>query len=803
MIVRTRLAVALLSFAVIGLELAMMRVLSMRFWYYFAAMVISVALLGFGFSGTLLTLGQCRLKRSRGFWLPALAFSAALSMLVSGWGVQHVPLDIHYLAWSFGTEWLHILQIELLMLLPFLLSGGFLGLVLMDRSERIPGHYAANLIGSGAGALVSVMLLTYVSTPGLLVVLALLGYGAGAFLTQWKTPKAALTAVLIGVLWLAAAVFFPSEIRISPYKKLALEKSKPQTQVIHAADGPLGRIDIVQGPSIHDAPPGMSLLNPYPIPDRTLVIVDGDQTHIVYNAVDRENWRFLDYTTAAVAWALNDPARVLVIGPGGGAPLALAHLKGSRKIDALADNRQMIELIRTRLGRVGGGIYRISGARTYFEAPRGWLRRTGRSYDLILLPLLGFAGAGGGLQAAQENYLYTVQSLRSFIRHLAKDGILSVTVRAKAPPRDGLRIFNTAVEALQQEGLSAPDRLALIRSWETVTLVVKKDPWAPDQLKRIQAFGSSRGFDLGYIPDLKPEAVNRFHVLARPYYYEGTQALLGADRQQYIRQYLFALDAPTDDRPYFNHFIRWRHLPELRRQLQGRMPAFLELGSLLMVTALLQVAALAGLLIFLPLWPRRTVLRGAPGKGRVMLYFFLLGTGFMLLEMGFLQKLILYLAHPIYSVAAVIAAFLVFAGMGSQISQRWNQRTSSAARGAAFGLTAAGCLYLLLLDPWLALTQSWTLAPRFAVATLTIAPLALAMGHLFPMGLRRVSMAVPDLVPWSWAVNGFASVLATASAPLLAMSIGFSKLILAALACYLAAGALFCRLPQRPAERYP
>ena len=333
--------------------------------------------------------------------------------------------------------------------------------------------------------------------------------------------------------------------------------------------------------------------------------------------------------------------------------------------------------------------------------------------------------------------------------------------------------------------------------------MVKKDPWAPDQLKRIQAFGSSRGFDLGYIPDLKPEAVNRFHVLARPYYYEGTRALLGADRQQYIRQYLFALDAPSDDRPYFNHFIRWRHLPELRRQLQGRMPAFLELGSLLMVTALVQVAALAGVLIFLPLWPRRTALRGTTGRSRVMLYFFLLGTGFMLLEMGFLQKLILYLAHPIYSAAAVIAAFLVFAGMGSQLSQRWNRRASSAARGAAFGLTAAGCLYLLWLDPWLALTQSWALAPRFAVATLTIAPLALAMGHLFPMGLRRVSMAVPDLVPWSWAVNGFASVLATASAPLLAMSIGFSKLILAALACYLAAGVLFYLLPQRPVERYP
>jgi hypothetical protein len=112
-----------------------------------------------------------------------------------------------------------------------------------------------------------------------------------------------------------------------------------------------------------------------------------------------------------------------------------------------------------------------------------------------------------------------------------------------------------------------------------------------------------------------------------------------------------------------------------------------------------------------------------------------------------------------------------------------------------------GCLYLLWLDPWLALTRSWNLALRLGVTTLTIGPLALAMGHLFPMGLRRVSEAVPMLVPWSWAVNGFASVLATASAPLLAMSVGFSKLILAALACYLAAGILFSRLAHGAGQR--
>lgn len=119
----------------------------------------------------------------------------------------------------------------------------------------------------------------------------------------------------------------------------------------------------------------------------------------------------------------------------------------------------------------------------------------------------------------------------------------------------------------------------------------------------------------------------------------------------------------------------------------------------------------------------------------------------MIIEMGFLQKMILYLAHPIYSAAAVIAAFLVFAGLGSRSSARWNRQAFQAAWTAVAAVVFIGVLYLLRLDSWLALTQSLgLLVPRVMITTLTIAPLALAMGLLFPLGLRRISEAVPALV---------------------------------------------------------
>jgi hypothetical protein len=167
----------------------------------------------------------------------------------------------------------------------------------------------------------------------------------------------------------------------------------------------------------------------------------------------------------------------------------------------------------------------------------------------------------------------------------------------------------------------------------------------------------------------------------------------------------------------------------------------------------------------------------------------------MIIEMCFLQKLVLYLAHPIYSAAVVIASFLVFGGLGSMISPYWHATDKSICSFAAGTVAGISLVYLFVLDGLVGLTQAQPIPARFVIAAALIAPLALAMGHMFPCGLRRVSRAVPILVPWSWAVNGFASVTATVAAPLLAMNIGFSRLTILAIALYVLAGVLSRVLP--------
>ena len=160
-VLRIRLAIAIVSMATIGLELALMRALSLRFWSHFAYMVISVALLGFGASGTALTLLRRRILVRPRAWLAGLTLLFSLSILLLPRAAGRVPLDVHFLAWSFA-ELGHVLVVELLMFVVFFLAGAVVGIALMDSPDRINGHYAANLAGSGLGAVLAVILIMVV-----------------------------------------------------------------------------------------------------------------------------------------------------------------------------------------------------------------------------------------------------------------------------------------------------------------------------------------------------------------------------------------------------------------------------------------------------------------------------------------------------------------------------------------------------------------------------------------------------------------------------------------------------------------
>jgi len=794
-VVRIRLAVGLVSGGVIAFQLALMRAMSLRFWGHFSYMVIGVALLGFGASGTMITLLRRWIVPRRRFWICVFASGFSLSVPLCLAAARHVAVDVQFVAWDLSRLG-GVAALEGLVLIPFFMAAGVIGLVLTDRAEHISGHYAANLVGSGLGGIAAVVLMHVVSTPQLLLAAGATGYLAAAVMVPWRRAAAAASAVAVGVAVVLVSWWVPPKPTVSEYKMLRQALAMPGTEVLHRREGPLGRIDVVAGPAIHLAP-GLSMRSPHRPPDPVLMILDGDGTSAVYDCRRREDWAFLDYTTAAVAYHVRRPSNVLIVGAGGGADIGLGVYHNSPAITALEMNRQVIETMTGPLSLRGGGIYRAPGVEVVNREARGYLVSTGRTFDLIQLPAAeAFGASGAGLQAAQESYLYTAEAFGAMLDRLGPRGLLCVTRWARTPPRDGLRVFDTIAAALRSRGLDPTGHLAMIRNWATVTVLASNSPITPGEAQRIRQFCRPRLFDLCWLPDMTEPEANRCHVLDRAYYFQGARALLGPHREEYLGQYLFEISATTDDRPYFFHFFRWRSLDTLQRQLGGRSRAYLELGYLMLLAVVGQAIVMAGVLIVVPLVPGAAALRRVRGRAATLGYFFAIGAGFMLLEMGLLQKFILYLAHPIYSAAVVIGGFLIFAGLGSQLSGRWSGGSNRVVGAAAGVVVGISLLYVLVMDAWLRLTQAWPLPGRVGIALATIAPLAVAMGHLFPTALRRIGAAASALVPWAWAVNGFASVIATVAAPLLAMHFGFARLFLVAVGCYVLAGLLGGLLPR-------
>jgi hypothetical protein len=814
-LIRTRLALALIAAAGVALELALMRGLAFRFSSHFAGIVISVGLLGFGAAGSLLTFIRPFVLRQQRTALVILALSLVAAIPACWWLSQLVNLNVNFLAWNFldpdKTDAPSVLLLELLMLLPLMFTGAFIGVALMDSPTRINGHYASDLLGSGIGGIAAVLAMNLLSTAGLLLAITLAAILAALLLLRWRNPAHLITATLALALTLLLALLMPQQPTPNPYKPLTLA-TLIGNKIIYHADGPLGTIDVADGPSLHGAPQLSLQYLEYPPPHIEL-FVDGDGPTLIFDCKTPADWQFTDFRTAAAPYHLRPnlaPPKVCIIGAGGGVEIGLATFHQSPDITALEFNPQIIHAMTGPLANRGGSIYSAPGVHILNQEARGFFASTSASFDIIEFPPVGGFGAAGS-DATQESYFYTTDSLRLMFQHLSPTGILALTRGISRPPREELRAFDLAAQTLRAENLDPAQHLAMIRGNFSCTILLSKQPLSAPQLAALHTFCHQKGFDPCYFPGITFQDANPtfdpsakspeygdYNIVDLPYYFSGPQALLNLQyfdeaptRENFLATYPFDISAPTDNQPYFFHTFRWSSYPQLKKEYGEGIHIFLEVSYVMLLVALSQAVLLAIILILLPLAPGIKTLRLAQGKPTTLAYFAMLGLGFMLLEMGLVQKLVLYLAHPIYSAAVVIASFLVFAGIGSTLCRRWHAAPARIITLAAATVVAISAVFLLALDNWLSLTQSWPMGPRCLIAALTIAPLAFAMGHFFPLGLKHTADASPALVPWSWAINGFASVVAAAAAPLLAMRLGISSLTLAAIACYTLAALLF------------
>lgn len=800
----TYLAIAVLSAATLAYEVLLLRLFAIAQWHHFAYMAISIALLGFGASGTFLFLAQHWLKPSFAAAFAANAATFGITALTGFALAQWLPFNALQVVWV-PRQLLYLLALYPLLALPFFAAANCIGLAFTRFGESIGPLYAFNLVGSGVGALGLVGLLHLIYPEDALRVIAGLGLGAAA-LALVSTGRYRVWAAGLAAAALIVPVTAPASwtaLRLSPYKSLSMLLQVPGTELLGETSSPLGLLTIVRSPLVpFRHAPGLSLNNVIEPPSQLGVFTDGNgMTAITAFDGDLQPLAYLDFTSAALPYHLLEKPRILILGAGGGADILQALFHEAAAVDAVELDPRMIRLVSSTHRAFAGDVYTRPDVRVHIVEARAFVAASRDRWDLIQIPLLdSFAAAAAGVHGLNESYVYTVEALREYFRHLKPGGYLAITRWLKLPPRDNLKLFATALQALEQEGVAEPSRsLAMVRSWNTVTLLVRKGDIGPEQTEIVRRFARGRSFDLVYLPDLAPDEPNRENILQEAYFFDGARALAGPDRDDLLRRYKFDIQPTTDDRPYFFDFFRWRSLPEFLELRTRSGASLIEWGYPILFATLVQATLLSALLILLPLWlRRRDAGRKPPGRWRVLAYFLCLGLAFLFIEIAFIQRFVLFLGHPIYAVAVVLAGFLTFAGIGSGTAPGFAACIAagpfshlSPIGAAVFSIAGIALLYVLVLPPIFAVLMGLHEAERIALSLILIAPLGFFMGMPFPLGLTQVSAHVPELIPWAWGISGCFSVISAILATILAIHFGFTVVVAMAAILYLAAGIIF------------
>lgn len=804
------LSLFLLAAATLAFEINLTRLFSLAQFYHFAFMIVSIALLGFGASGTALTIFPGLQRANPGQRLSQLAVATGISFLAAYLLTNWLPFDSFSIAWDRRQVLILILH-YIALAAPFFFSGMALGFLLAAAPQSAGTTYGVNLLGSAAGCVIALIVPPLLGGEGMVTLsVALAALAAIPFMrTLYPRHRLILLGGIVVVMFafldlglrLTGKSPFPfMQLHISPYKSLSYALQYPGARVIYRQWNAFSRVDVIRSGAIHSLP-GLSYRYLQPLPSLDGLLVDGnDLSPILQPSMDAA---FVEYLPNAVAFHLRPQASSLILKPRGGLDILTALALSSGQVTAVEINPLIVNSV---------PIYEEPRVQVYVESDRSYLRRSQMQYDVIVLALASsFHPVRSGAYTLAEDYHYTVESLNDALAHLTSDGLLVVTRWLQDPPSEDLRLFALAVTALKQDNSDPHAQLVAFRGFNTATILLKNDPFTPDELSSIRAFLAERAFDLSYAPDVQPDETNQYNILPESKYYQMYISLLNANpRETFYDEYDYDVRPPTDDHPFFGHYFKWSQAPQVLAEFGRAWQPFGGAGYFVIVALLVLAVLLAATLILLPVavWKRANQNATSPFLLRNLLYFGLLGIAFLLVEIPLLQRFILYLGHPAYAVTTVLFSLLFFSGLGSQWSDRMPLRVSLAT------LVILVLLAPVLLPRLFAWTLGLPLTIRLGLTALFLSPIGFLMGIPFPAGIRLLKreqserseeqegIAAHSDVSWIWAVNGAASVVSSILAALLALTFGFSWVLRLGALCYLGAWLMAWRLARPPAVQH-
>lgn len=785
----TFLGITLISLSALALEVVLTRVFSVLMWYHFAFMVISLALLGSGIAGVWLYLSPGFSQSRPHNRLSLLALLFGVSVVSCFWLYLHIPFNLSTvgntsLTWE-NAGWLVL--IYLVLAVPFLFGGATLALAISQFNQQVGRVYFFDLIGASLGCLASIFWLEYIGAAG-----AILGIGAGgaaaALLfgwyqgTAWRiTPTAAL--LTIGGLLVAN--------QSNPWLQIRTRDGYDQNNVLlYEKWNSLSRVTVYEDPWWLQ-PFGWGLSSTYvgPDPGHLMLLIDAKAgTPIQRWDGDFAAIEFLRYDLTSLAYYLLPQADSFIIGPGGGRDILTGLLFQANSITGVELNPAIIAAARDVFGDYAGRVYDYPQVELAIEDARTYLMRHDRQYDLIQASLIDtWAASSAKAFALSENGLYTEEAFRTYYYRLTDRGMVSYSRwYYVADPTETLRLVALGLSAWRQAGVANPaDHMVVIGNLAQnrsateglATMLLKKTPFTAAEVSRLQELSDELAFTVLYAPGV-------------PASNPVSELIVAADMPAAIAAYHLDIRPPTDNRPFFFNFVTPGDLLSPEAQPTPLYRASAEASYVLLAVLLISLL-FALLFILAPLFIRGRRALNLRRHWSYLLYFGLLGMGFMLVEIPFIQRFTLYLGSPIYALAVVLFTILLSSGLGSLSTQKMSVSLLPARlRRNLLVLVGLLLLYVLLLPGLTEWTQQWALLLRVAVVVVVLFPAGFLMGQPFPLGIRWASQRSSHILTWLWAVNGTTSVVGSALATITALAVGFRLVSLAGAVCYALALAL-------------
>lgn len=752
--------IALLACAVILYEVGITRILSVVLWYHFAFLSVSLAMLGLGVAGVWYSLrppGPKSIARS--------LVVAGMSLPISVWAILQAG------RWIPRTDGngLVVTFIVICILVPMIsLGAGICQLLLLARGANIGRMYGFDLLGAMVGTIVILPLMFFVPTP---LILAGSGFLPLVALVLLRAPRSRLALALGIALATTMVVGTPFEAR---YNKLYPETG---LQFLFEKWTPTARITILPfSPFKQDQriPWGWGYGENYrPQPTQQWWLdQDGSAgTPVEHPDVTLSGLDHLFFDVTSVGYQLRPPLTVGIIGPGGGRDILTALKSGAVSIDAVELNGAIVSaLSSSEFREVTGDVYHRPGVNAIVSEGRSYLSRTQSTYDLLQLSLVdSWAATAAGAYALSENFLYTVEAFELYFERLSEAGLISISrYLSGSQQMEGTRVALLALEALRRMGVEEPKlHIAVVRGGRIGTLLISRRPWSTGDVNRLEQIAQERGFTLlwPYPEGLATESMVTRSIRSGP---------------DFLHARGFDVSPPTDDRPFFFQAISVLKGPD--EQVEN--VASNEFAVVLLRRMVVAISLLAMTLYFLPFLLVRRLERHVgfwKGSG----YFAAIGLGFMLVEIPWIQRFILYVGHPSYATTVVISSILLGASLGSMQAGRVSHERSVVRLAALLPIAIVATNFLL--SPLFTRSLGWPLLTRCIVGWFVLLPAGFLMGFAFPIGMRR--FGDPNKA-WFWAMNGVTSVVGSIFSLGLAMAIGFANVALVGVIAYLAAWVL-------------